>query len=199
MSVIDDVKGRLDIVDVIGGYVTLQKSGRNFRASCPFHAEKEPSFYVFPERQSWHCFGGCNTGGDVFSFVMKKENMEFGDALRELAQKAGVVLTPNPTEQSQENGRLHAANEAAAHYYHRVLVDSPAADRAREYLEGRGLAPNTMEDFKIGFSPGDGQAMKKHLMEDGYSERELLAAGLLVERDAGGTVDRFRGRLMFPI
>ena len=199
MSVIDDVKSRLDIVDVIGGYVTLQKSGRNFRASCPFHAEKEPSFYVFPERQSWHCFGSCNTGGDVFSFVMKKENMEFADALRELAQKTGVVLTPNPTAQSQENGRLHGANEAAAHYYHQVLVDYPAASRAREYFQGRGLAANTMDDFKIGFSPADGQSMKKHLMGDGYTEQELLAAGLLVERGSDGTQDRFRGRLMFPI
>jgi DNA primase len=199
MSIIDDVKSRLDIADVISDYVPLQKSGRNFRALCPFHAEKDPSFYVFPERQSWHCFGGCNTGGDVFSFVMKKENIDFGEALKSLAQRSGIVLTPTSREQSQEKERLYQANEAATHYYHQMFKDSPEAGRAREYLQGRGLTQNTIEDFQLGFSPAGGQALKQHLLEAGYSEMEMVAAGLLVEREAGGTQDRFRGRLVFPI
>ena len=103
MSVIDEVKQKLDIVEVIGQYATLTKSGRTFRALCPFHSEKNPSFYVYPEQQSWHCFGACNTGGDVFSFVMKKENIDFGEALRLLAQRAGVTI-PSRFEKQEEKG-----------------------------------------------------------------------------------------------
>ncbi|MCX6013335.1 MAG: CHC2 zinc finger domain-containing protein, partial [Chloroflexi bacterium] len=130
MSVISDVKDRLDIVEVIGNYLQLHKTGRSFKALCPFHPEKTPSFIVSPERQSWHCFG-CGTGGDLFSFVMKKEAMNFEDALKFLAEKAGVVLVQKQEYRNvAENKSLFETNEAAAQYYHHLLVDTPAGHAA---------------------------------------------------------------------
>ena len=122
------MKQKLDIVEVIGQYVKLTKAGRNFKAVCPFHNEKTPSFYVFPERQSWHCFGACSTGGDVFTFVMKKEGLDFGEALRLLADKVGVSLPSKiePGPRKDEKEKLFQANEAAAQYYHNLLVNSPS-------------------------------------------------------------------------
>lgn len=202
MTVIDDVKEKLDIVQVVSSYINLQKAGRNFKASCPFHTEKQPSFYVFPERQSWHCFGACNTGGDIFSFVMKKENVDFAEALRILAEKAGVTLVPKGVKQEtegRERERLHQINEAAAQYYHHLLLTAPAAATARAYIEKRGLTGETVRSFQIGYSPDGWEVLKQYMMDKGYTEKELLTAGLLVAREAGGSYDRFRGRLMFPI
>ncbi|MEW6141912.1 MAG: DNA primase [Chloroflexota bacterium] len=202
MTVIDDVKERLDIVQVVSSYINLQKAGRNFKASCPFHTEKQPSFYIFPERQSWHCFGACNTGGDIFSFVMKKENVDFAEALRILAEKAGVPLVPKGVKQEtegRERERLHQLNEAVAQYYHHLLLTTPAAATARAYIEKRGLTADTVKSFQLGYSPDGWEILKQYLMEKGYIEKELLAAGLLVARETGGSYDRFRNRLMFPI
>jgi DNA primase len=201
MSVIDDVKQKIDIVEVIGQYATLTKSGRTFRALCPFHSEKNPSFFVYPEQQSWHCFGACNTGGDVFSFVMKKENIDFGEALRLLAQRAGVTI-PSRYEQGvkkDERERLYQANEAAAQYFHNLLLNSPAGEKARNYLASRGLSPKTISDFQLGFSLNSWEALKPYLMERGYTEKELLEAGLIAETEEKKTHDRFRNHLMFPI
>src|SRR4030042_5338001 len=138
MSAIDEVKQRIDIAEVIGQYASLKKAGRNLTALCPFHSEKHPSFFVYPEHESWHCFGACNTGGDVFSFIMKKEVISFGDALRLLAQKAGVSL---PSRMEQEGGKeekeeLYQINEAATLYFHNLLLNSPAAAKARSYAHG---------------------------------------------------------------
>jgi len=202
MTVIDDVKEKLDIVQVVSSYINLQKAGRNFKASCPFHTEKQPSFYVFPERQSWHCFGACSTGGDIFSFVMKKENVDFAEALRILAEKAGVPLVPKGVKQEtegRERERIHQLNEAVAQYYHHLLLTTPAAAAARAYIEKRGLTADTVKSFQIGYSPDGWEVLKLYLMEKGYTEKELLAAGLLVARETGGSYDRFRNRLMFPI
>jgi DNA primase len=201
MSVIDEVKQKLDIVEVVSQHITLTKAGRNFKARCPFHEEKTPSFFVFPERQSWHCFGACGTGGDVFSFVMKQRGIEFGEALRLLAQQAGVTVPSHIDRDTKkdERERLYQVNKAAAEFFHDQLLNSPAAAGARDYLTKRGFTAETTANFQLGFSPDSYEALQKHLKEIGYSEKELLDAGLLVETDEGRTRDRFRGRLMFPI
>ena len=138
MSVLDEVKQRLDIVEVVSGYVALTQSGRNFKARCPFHTERTPSFTVTPERQTWHCFGACSTGGDVLTFIMKAENLGFPQALRLLAQRAGVEMPDR--SQRRERSPLLQVNEAAVRFYHELLL-SPEGTEAQEYLEGRGVSP----------------------------------------------------------
>jgi len=196
---VEEIKSRLDIAEIIGQYVQLQKSGRTLKAPCPFHAEKTPSFIVSPERQSWHCFGACSTGGDVISFVMMREGIEFPEALRMLAEKAGVQLKERRSspEQEKTRQRLYAANEAAAEWYQKLLAGD-AGSEARDYLQRRGLDSDTIEAFQLGFSLDEWHAAQEHLTKVGFSERELLGAGLLVEGERGAH-DRFRGRLTFPI
>ena len=200
MSIIDDVKQKTDIVEVVSQYVTLKKSGRNFSAPCPFHSERNPSFFVYPERQSWHCFGACNTGGDVLSFVMKKENMDFGEALRFLAARAGIEIPIRiqPDTKKDEKDRIFQVNSAAALYFHNLLLNSPGAEKARKYIEQRGLNEKTVSDFQLGYALNSWEGLKEHLKKD-YSEKEILEAGLLVESDDGTTHDRFRNRLIFTI
>ena len=201
MSVIDEVKQRADIVEVVSQYATLKKAGRTFTALCPFHSEKHPSFFVYPEQQSWHCFGACNTGGDVFSFIMKKEGIDFGDALRLLAQKTGVTIPSRFESEAgkDERERLYQVNQAAAQYFHNLLLNSPAGERAKEYFVSRGFSLKTITDFQLGFSLNSWDALKQYLIERGYTESELLTVGLAIEAEAGGSHDRFRNRLMFPI
>jgi DNA primase len=199
MSAIDDVKQKIDIVDVIGQYTKLTKAGKTFRALCPFHQEKNPSFYVYPEQQSWHCFGACNTGGDVFSFVMKKQGFDFGEALRELAGRAGVVLPTHPEPgDGAEKQRLFEINAAAARYFQGQL-DTKAGEKARGYATGRGLTPQTLLDFQMGYSPDGWEGLKQDLTGKDVPETELLSAGLIIKTDAGQTHDRFRNKLMFAI
>ncbi len=201
MSVIDEVKQRTDIVEVVSQYASLKKAGRNLTALCPFHSEKRPSFFVYPEQQSWHCFGACNTGGDVFSFIMKRGNMDFGEALRLLAQKAGVTI-PSRFEQGtgkDERDRLYQVNEATTQYFHNLLLNSSDGEKARNYLASRGLSPKTITDFQLGFSLNSWEALKQYLLERGYTESELLEVGLIVASEEKKTHDRFRNRLMFPI
>jgi DNA primase len=202
MSVITEVKERLDIMELVSEYVTLQKAGRNFKGLCPFHSEKNPSFFVFPEQQTWHCFGACGTGGDVFSFVMKKEGIDFGQALRLLAQRGGVTLShleapDKATDERKE--RLFQLNEAAAEYYHHLLLSSQAGEAARSYLAGRQVIPETVQEFRLGFSPDTWETIKNYLRNKGYQENDLAEAGLIIEKEEGGSYDRFRNRLMFPI
>lgn len=202
MGIIDEIKERLDIVDVISSYVPLKKAGRNYKALCPFHSEKTPSFVVFPDTQSWHCFGACNAGGDIFSFIMRRENMEFGEALRLLAERAGVSLEPR-REGEEAAGRLkerlRTLNLLAAEYFHHLLLNSPEGARAREYLSKRGISDQTCEAFQLGYARDEWQALGQYLTSKGYSWSDLLKAGLVLERQEGGYYDRFRGRLMFPI
>ena len=201
MTVIDEVKQKTDIVEVVSQYADLKKAGRTFRALCPFHSEKHPSFFVYPEQQSWHCFGACNTGGDVFSFIMKKQNIDFGEALRLLAERTGISI-PSRFDQDarkDEKERLYLANQAATQYFHNLLLNSPAGEKARSYLAGRGFSSKTITDFQMGFSLNSWEALKQYLLERGYKESELLEAGLIVETEDGKTHDRFRNRLMFPI
>jgi DNA primase len=201
MSVVEEVKQKLDIVEVIGQSVSLTKAGRNFKAPCPFHGERTPSFFVFPERQSWHCFGACSTGGDVFSFVMKQQGLEFGEALRTLADQAGVTIPSRYQQDTRkdERDRLTEANDAAARFFNDALLNQKPAAGARQYLQQRGFTADSVTTFTLGYSPARSDALKKHLLERGFTEEELVDAGLLVQTDSGPTRDRFRGRLMFPI
>ncbi len=202
MSVIAEVKQRLDIVEFVSEYVTMQKAGRNFKGLCPFHSEKHPSFFVFPEQQSWHCFGACGTGGDIFSFIMKKEGIDFGQALRLLAQRGGITLSPleapNKAEDEKKE-RLFQINEAATEYYYHLLSSAKAGEVARSYLARRKVMPETIKEFRLGFSPDAWETIKNYLLGKGYTEKELVEAGLIIEKEEGGSYDRFRNRLLFPI
>ncbi len=202
MSVIDEVKQKVDIVEVIGQYVQLTKSGRTMRAPCPFHSEKKPSFFVYPDQQTWHCFGACNTGGDVFSFIMKKEGIDFGDALRLLAEKTGVTVPSQAKTEAEDKARdkILQVNQAAAQYYHNLLLSAQAAEKARHYLEGRGLSDKSITDFQLGYSLPGWESLKQYLLDKGYTESDQLEAGLIIRsEDKGKTHDRFRDHIMFPI
>ena len=196
MTAVDDVKSRLDIVEVISQRVPLQRSGKSYKANCPFHQEKTPSFHVFPDRQSWRCFGACATGGDVLSFVMRAESLEFGEALRQLAQQTGVTLPRQG--QSPQNEAAHKINEDTRAFFQRTLASAQGAS-AREYLAQRGLDKQAIETFAVGLSPSDGESLKNHLVREGYSPEELASAGVVRTGDDGVAHDLFRGRLMFPI
>ncbi|MEK7352911.1 MAG: DNA primase, partial [Chloroflexota bacterium] len=201
MGVIDEVKQKTDIIELVSQYATLKKAGRNLTALCPFHSEKSPSFFVYPEQQSWHCFGACSTGGDVFSFLMKKEAIDFGEALRQLAQRAGVTLPSRPQLDTRrdENERLYQANEAAALYFHNLLLNSPAAETARNYLARRGLNQKAIADFQLGYALGSWESLKQTMLEKKFTEREMVEVGVLVLTEENKTHDRYRNRLMFPI
>jgi len=196
LTVVDDVKERLDIVDVVSGYVSLQKAGRNFKAVCPFHTEKTPSFIVNPERQSWHCFGACSTGGDAFSFVMRKEGLGFGETLRLLADKTGVTLKERRDEDRTDV--LFRANQEAAKFYQDVLA-SKEGHAGREYLAGRGVDAATSEAFQIGLSPRGRDRLQSHLSSLAFNMDHAVEAGLLHRGEDGSLRDFFWGRLMFPI
>ncbi|TEU16251.1 MAG: DNA primase, partial [Dehalococcoidia bacterium] len=202
MSVITEVKQRLDIVELVSEYVTLQKAGRNFKGLCPFHSEKHASFFVFPEQQSWHCFGACGTGGDIFSFIMKKEGVDFGQALRLLAQRGGITLGPleaSSKVEDEKKEKLFQINEAATEYYHHLLSSTKAGGAARSYLARRKVTPEVIKEFRLGFSPDAWETLKNYLLGKGYTEKELAEVGLIIEKEEGGSYDRFRNRLMFPI
>ncbi len=201
MTTIDDVKARLDIVDVVGGYVPeLKKSGRTFKACCPFHNERTPSFVVDPERQTWHCFGACSTGGDVIEFVRRREGLDFKEALRLTAERAGVELRP-PTarevEQREQHERLLQANEAAAIFF-RSALGGPGGAEARAYCDRRGLDAETVETWQLGYAPDDWRALTDHLLTRGFTEDDIVEAGLAIRNDSGRVYDRFRNRLVFP-
>jgi DNA primase len=202
MGVIDEVKQKIDIVEIVGQCVTLTKSGRTFRAPCPFHSEKKPSFFVYPDQQTWHCFGACNTGGDVFSFIMKKDGLEFGDALKLLAEKTGVVVPSKTASQAEDSlkDKILQINQAAAQYYHNLLLNSPAGEKARRYLENRGVSSKSIQDFQIGYCLPAWESLKTYLLEKSYTESDLLTAGLLIQTEnTTKTHDRFRDHIIFPI
>ena len=196
MTVIDDIKSQLDILEVVSRHVTLTRSGRSHKANCPFHQEKTPSFFVFPDRQSWRCYGACATGGDVFAFVMRAENLDFGEALKSLAEQAGVTL-PNRERRAGQQAASNA-NDIALHYF-RELLDSTRGAQARAYLEQRGLDRSTIDKFELGFSPAGGQSLKDHLNANGIGPPQAVEAGVVRMGDKGWYGDLFRGRLMFPI
>ena len=196
MTVIDDIKTRLDIVDVIGAQTPLQKSGKAFKANCPFHQEKTPSFFVFPDKQSWRCFGACATGGDVFSFVMKIRDLEFGEALRTLAEQTNITL-PNQNDTSKNNLIL-SINESANSYFQQYLASSLGTS-TRLYLEKRSINSDSLNKFELGLSPPDGESLKNHLLNQGFAVEELVNAGVARMPETGPARDIFRNRLIIPI
>ncbi len=203
MSTIDEVKSRIDIVDLVSQTVQLRRSGKSYLGFCPFHSNtRTPAFVVFPESGTWRCFGQCNEGGDIFSFVMKKEGWDFAEALRFLADKAGVELKP-PTPQEQaaqeEHENLRQILEDAVIFFRHQLLNTPQGQAARQYLLGRGLRDETLEAFGLGYAPQSWEALTSYFTSKGIAPRELLEAGLVSERESGGVYDRFRHRVMFPI
>ena len=196
MTVVDDIKSRLDILEVVSQTVALQRSGRSYRANCPFHQERTPSFHVFPDRQTWRCFGACATGGDVFSFAMRAGNLEFPEALRQLAQQAGVALPSR--ERRSEQGYVLQITEAARTYFQELLFSKQGAG-AREYLERRGVSGDSISAFELGLSPRDGESLKNHLVRAGYSTQQLAESGVVTVAGDGWARDLFRNRLMIPI
>ena len=197
------VKDAADIIEVIGEHVALQRAGVRYKGLCPFHAEKTPSFTVDRDRQFYHCFG-CNESGDVLSFVMKYHNMAFPDALAKLAERYGVALeesrpSPEALQKSREREALHDINRAAAIVFHEFLLKNPAAGRARQYLEKRGMSQEIISRFQLGYAPERWDFLARSLADAGAEQQIAVAAGLLVQKEAGKVYDRFRDRIIFPI
>ncbi|MHB8193477.1 MAG: DNA primase [Bellilinea sp.] len=204
MSVTDEIKARIDIVELVSETVKLRRSGKSYTGFCPFHTNtRTPAFVVFPDSGTWRCFGQCNEGGDIFRFVMKKEGWDFSETLRYLAERAGVVLqppTPEREAEDKENERLRALLEEAVVFYRHHLQQTPAGKEAQAYLTQRGLLPETIEKFELGYAPDTWDAGFNYLTGKGYSLDELKEAGLLSEsQDSGRAYDRFRHRIIFPI
>lgn len=197
-SPVEQIKARLSIVDVISGYLKLEKAGTNFKAICPFHSEKTPSFHVSPARDSYYCFG-CNRGGDIFTFVEEMDGLTFPETLKLFAERTGVVLENQPREHKGEKDRLYAILDAAREFYRAELVHQ---SEAYGYLKDRGLTDQTITEFDIGFAPDPARAgwraIESYLREKGYADREIENAGLIKQGEKG-VYDRFRSRIMFPI
>ena len=219
-SLIDTIKAKIDVVDEVGLVVALRKSGKSLQGHCPFHNERTPSFHVFPESQTWRCFG-CQEGGDVFTFVEKQQGVDFPEALRYLAEKAGVSLeaysSPNPERERETNAlkeRLRKLNEDAVLWFHQMLLRSKEAAEARAYLQSRGVSSESVIAFSLGYAPDHWDALSRYLLGQGYTEQELVNGGLARTREmakvgssvrvsgeeqGGGVYDYFRGRIIFPI
>ena len=204
-DVINQVIERSDIVEIIGNYTALKKAGRNFKALCPFHNEKSPSFVVNPDKQIFHCFG-CGVGGNAVGFLMRQEHMEFPEAVRFLANKAGVVIpedesaAPSPSRQLREE--ILKINAVSAAFFHDILLTSREEDVkvARDYLKSRGVDLETVKKFQLGFAPNEWDALLKYLRSKGISEELIAKAGLIIAREGkSGFYDRFRHRIIFPI
>lgn len=201
---VSQVKERLDIVEIISGYLTVKRAGANMKANCPFHNEKTPSLMISPERQTFKCFG-CGEGGDIFTFIEKIEGVDFYNALKILAYKAGVKLANksvkygNKEYKSDKKTRLYEINDWAKKLYHKILIEHPKAEKARSYLKERGMKDTTISEFEIGYAPDSWDLLLKFLDKKGYKVEEGVAAGALIRNERGSIYDRFRGRIIFPI
>jgi DNA primase len=221
-SLIEAIKAKIDVAEEVGLVVALRKSGKSLQGLCPFHNERTPSFYVFPESQTWRCFG-CNEGGDVFTFVEKQQSLDFRDALHYLAEKAGVAVedygSANPEQEREANAlkeKLRKLNEEAALWFHQMLLRSKDAAEARAYIQSRGISAEAVMSFSLGYAPEGRDGLSKYLLGQGYTEYELEQAGLARAREIGkalaatnvsavgrdqssGVYDYFRNRIIFPI
>jgi DNA primase len=221
-SPIETIKAQIDVVEEVSLVVALRKAGKSFQGLCPFHNERTPSFYVFPESQTWHCFG-CNEGGDVFTFVEKQQGLDFHEALLYLAEKAGVAVEEyggsDPEQERQANAlkeRLRKLNEDAALWFHQMLLRSKDAAEARTYVQSRGISSESVMTFSLGYAPDHRDNLSRYLLGQGYTEYELINGGLARPRETpnelvgtrasvsgtkqgGGVYDYFRNRLIFPI
>ena len=201
LSPIDEIKERLDIIEVIGSYIKLQKTGANYRAVCPFHSEKKPSFFISPSRQIWHCFG-CGKGGDMFGFVKEIEGVEFGDALKILSRKAGVELkrqTPEMVKWQTERQRLQEVCDLATRFFEKQLNESKSGEPAKKYILERGIKEESIKKWRLGYAPDVWQSLSDFLESRNYKKQEIERAGLALTSEKGSFYDRFRGRIIFPI
>ena len=196
MSEIEDIKNKLDIVDVISQYIPLKKAGRNYKGVCPFHSEKTPSFMVSSEKQIFHCFG-CGKGGDIFGFLMEKEGLSFVEALNQLAEKAGIELKTQSLDWG-EKSKLFAINELANKFFEKSLTDSEEGRIAMNYLVNRGINRDTIKTFRVGYASKGWEYLYKFLQRKEYIKADIDRAGLIVQRRKGWG-DKFRNRIMFPI
>ncbi|MGZ6364346.1 MAG: DNA primase [Ktedonobacteraceae bacterium] len=221
-SLIEAIKAKIDVAEEVGLVVALRKSGKSLQGLCPFHNERTPSFYVFPESQTWRCFG-CNEGGDVFTFVEKQQGVDFREALHYLAEKAGVAVeeygSANPEQEREVNAlkeKLRKLNEEASLWFHQMLLRSKSAVEARAYIQSRGISAESVMSFSLGYAPDGWDGLSKYLLSQGYTEYELEQAGLARAREMGkalvatsmgvvgreqgsGVYDYFRNRIIFPI
>ncbi len=207
-STLEQIRERIDIVDLIQSYVPLKKSGTGMTGLCPFHKEKTPSFHVHPLKQIYHCFG-CHQGGNIFTFLMNVEGLRFPEAVERLAKKAGIEIArteknkyvPRAKTQAPEEMRLIEAHEVTAAYYHNLLMDGRDYASVRQYVESRGISIETVKKFRIGVSPDAWSTVKDGLKKKGFTAEELTNSGLIIPSTDGKNdgYDRFRGRLMFPI
>lgn len=195
-SPVQEIKDRLDIAEFIRSYIPLIPAGKNFKALCPFHKEKTPSFIVSPERQTWHCFGACAEGGDIFKFLMKYENLEFYEALKILAEKAGIELKKISPAEQRQFGVLYDINDSAKEFFKKKLEQSA---ESLKYLSERGLKKETIEEFELGLSGSGFDELTRHLINSGFNIKDIERAGLNFKTERGSYIDRFRERIMFPI
>ncbi len=196
---VEDIKARIDIVDFIGESLPLKQAGNNWKGKCPFHNEKSPSFMVSRERGSWHCFG-CGEGGDIFTFVEKQEGLDFPEALRLLAKRAGVQLREYNAEEQTQRTKVLDVLRWVSRYYQEVFRKAADAEPAREYLQKRQVNETSLEDFGVGYAPAAWDSTFQALKKKGFSDDDIFQAGLTIRKDRGaGFYDRFRNRIMFPI
>lgn len=212
LSPLEEIKNRLDIVDIVSQYVKLTKAGANYKALCPFHKEKTPSFFVSPSRQIWHCFGACNEGGDIFKFIMKIENIDFKEAVRFLAEKAGVKIAFERPEIHSLKQRLIAINQEALNFFKKNLENTL---EVKAYLKKRGLKEETINLFELGYAPDNWRALLIYLLKKGYKLEDIFQTGLIIFKKEPEEIsqknqifkglnpedfyDRFRSRIIFPI
>jgi DNA primase len=196
---VEEIKRRIDIADFISQYIPIKKAGANFKAVCPFHNEKTPSFMISPEKQIWHCFG-CQKGGDIFGFLMEYENIEFVDALKQLAEKAGVKLTARNPQLKKTQDEIYQINLVAAKLFHHILNNEKIGKPVLDYLKNdRGLTQKTIDEFMIGYAPDSWNILTNFFKKRNYTRDDIIKSGLVIPKEDGTFYDRFRNRITFPI